>query len=151
MVRVKLERPGCFKILAVCFYALLETLFFFLPRIARICTNVVSCCSSCRFLFFYDNQDNLWQPLTTFFFPSHARIIFVSIRVIRGKISLFRAPRGTLLLSYVVYCCSSCRFLLFVPSPARNPLLSYVVPVVVFSFPFRAMRGTYSCKLATPS
>ncbi len=62
-----------------------------------------------------------------FFIPSPARNLFVQIgyaelkvRVIRGKSSSFRAPRGTI-------CC---------------PLLSFVVLVVVSSFSFRALRGT---------
>ena len=66
---------------------------------------VVYCCSCCRYL------------LTV---PSPARNIFVHIRVIRGKISSFRAPRGT---PFVVPCCFCCRFLLPVPSSARNPFV----------------------------
>ena len=61
------------------------------------------------------------------FVPSPARNPFVLIRVIRGKISSFRAMRGTL-LSFVVLCCSSCRFLLS----------------------FRAPRGTICCRFILP-
>ena len=87
----------------------------------------------------------------------------------------FRAPRGTLLLSHVVYCCSCCRFFsfrsepreepsccpllsfvvlvvvyfLFVPSPARNPIVVHCCLLLFLLsfllFSFRAPRGTPCC------
>ena len=73
-------------------------------------------------------------PIVVFFFPFRAPrgILFVYIRVIgyaelkvRGKKYSFRAMRGTLLLFLVVLCCFCCRFLLSIPSSARNPIRVY--------------------------
>ena len=104
---------------------------------------VVYCCSCCRFLLFV---------------PSPARNIFVQIRVIgyaelkvRGKKYSFRAMRGTLLLFLVVLCCFCCRFLLSIPSSARNPFV--YIRVIGYAelkvrgkkYSFRAPRGTFCC------
>jgi len=138
------------------------TTFFPSPARNPLLSLVVLCCLCCRFLLSV---------------PSLARNIFVQICVIgyaelkvRGKKSSFRALRGTL-LSLVVLCCLCCRFLLSIPSPARNPfvqirvirgkissframrgtlLLSFVVLVVVFFFSFRAPRGTICCRFILP-
>ena len=68
----------------------------------------------------------------------------------RGGLSVFCCP----LLSLVVYCCSCCRFLLFVPSPARNPLV-VLCCLLLFRLSFSSFvpspARNYSCILATPS
>ena len=102
----------------------------YVPSPARnlLLSFVVYCCSSCRFLLSV---------------PSPARNLFVVHCCLCCRFLLFFSSHAR---NLVVLCCSSCRFLLSVPSPARNPLccplLFIVVLVVVFFFPFRAMRGT---------
>ena len=51
------------------------------------------------------------------------------------------SPARNLLLSFVVYCCSYCRFLLSVPSLARN-LFVQIRAIRGKIYSFRAMRGT---------
>ena len=76
-------------------------------------------------VFFFLRQPR--QPLTTFFpepceDPSCCPLLFIVVPVV-VLFFLFRAPRGPLLLSLVVYCCFCCRFLLSVPRLARTPLV----------------------------
>ena len=123
---------------------------------SHLLSYVVYCCFCCRFLLSEPCEDTSWRLRLEIAdsslrnAPRSVSRASTSFRDdCRGGLSVFCCP----LLSLVVYCCSCCRFLLTVPRVDCRcfvvhccPLLFIVVPVVVFFLPFRAPRGTHSCK-----